>query len=178
MNVYWINKQTGYTALKESNVDLYIKENMLKGCLKIVDILADDEMDPMDDLEIYENYICISNANDIIENIGSLPSNLYARFHNMARPNPLRNNKKTVDQSNAIELMRHYLEKKQNDLAFSLNDAGEWGSSYTPNKTLQNAMKKYISYDMKGKKKSYTFDEFITELSYAYKTFLHQDRIC
>ena len=64
------------------------------------------------------------------------------------------------------------------DLAFSLNDAGEWGSSYTPNKTLQNAMKKYISYDMKGKKKSYTFDEFITELSYAYKTFLHQDRIC
>ena len=164
--------------MKESNVDLYIKENMLKGCLKIVDTLVDDEMDPMDDVEIYENYICISNENDIIDDIGSLPSNLYTRFHNMARPNSLRNNKKTVDRSNAIELMQHYLEKKQNDLAFSLNDAGEWGSSYTPNKSSSNAIKQYISHDMKHKKKSYTFDEFIIELSYAYKTFLHQDRIC
>ena len=36
----------------------------------------------------------------------------------------------------------------------------------------------YLNKEMKHKRRSYTFDEFIDEMSYAYKTFLHLNRIC
>ena len=53
---------------------------MLKGCLQIVDTLIDGIDDPMDNVEIYEKYLDISNNNEIINDVGELPSILYFKF--------------------------------------------------------------------------------------------------
>ena len=151
---------------------------MLKGCLQIVDTLIDGIDDPMDNIEIYEKYLDISNNNEIINDVGELPSILYFKFHKLAKQNAMRHNKMTLDQTNAIALMRTYINKKLDELSFSLNDFGEWSSNFTPSKKIKLDIEQYLNKEMKLKRRSYTFDEFIDEMSYAYKTFLHLNRIC
>ena len=67
---------------------------------------------------------------------------------------------------------------KLDELSFSLNDFGEWNSKFTPSKQIELDIEQYLNKEMKRKRRSYTFDEFIDEMSYAYKTFLHLNRIC
>ena len=151
---------------------------MLKGCLQIIDTLIDGIDDPMDNIEIYEKYLDISNNNEIINDVGELPSILYFKFHKLAKQNAMRHNKMTLDQTNAIALMRTYINTKLDELSFSLNDFGEWNSKFTPSKQIKLDIEQYLNKEMKRKRRSYTFDEFIDEMSYAYKTFLHLNRIC
>ena len=118
---------------------------MLKGCLQIVDTLIDGIDDPMDNEEIYEKYLDISNNNEIINDVGELPSILYFKFHKLAKQNAMRHNKMTLDQTNAIALMRTYINTKLDELSFSLNDFGEWNSKFTPSKKIELDIEQYLN---------------------------------
>ena len=162
----------------KSNVDLFVKEKMLKGCLRIIDALVEGDTAPLENDDLGEEFIDIVNGNKILSMVGSLPTTLYFKFHSYASKNHLRHNKMTIDPSQAFSLMRSCLESQMDNMAFSVNDSGEWQSSVHGNTKCKLERGHLLSHSLYNKRQSYTFLEFIDEMHFAYKTLFGLDRIC
>ena len=151
---------------------------MLKGCLRIIDALVEGETDPLKNNDFGGDFIDIVCNNEILSLVGSLPDTLYCKFHSYATKNHLRHDKMTIDSSQASTLIRSYLETKQDSMAFSVNDTGEWQCSIRGNSTWKSELDSYFAHGLHRKRQSYTFLEFIDEMSVAYKALFDLDRIC
>ena len=151
---------------------------MLKGCLRIIDALVEGDTDPLKNDDLGEDFIDIVYGNKIVSMVGSLPTTLYFKFHSYASKNHLRHNKMTIDPSQASSLMRSCLESKIDNMAFSVNDSGEWQCSVRGDTKFKIELESLLSHGLYNKRQSYTFLEFIDELSFSYKALFGLDRVC
>ena len=151
---------------------------MLKGCLRIIDALVEGDTEPLKNDDFGEDFIDIVDGNKILSMVGSLPTTLYFKFHSYANKNHLRHNKMTIDPSQTFSLIRSCLESQMDNMAFSVNDSGEWQSRVHRNTKCKIEREHLLSHSLYNKRQSYTFLEFIDEMHFAYKALFGLDRIC